>query len=63
MAEATTPELTTIARLIYDMGTAVTDLLVKLIEKKPVERTFLELEVELIERESTRKQNDNKGGR
>ncbi|KSU82015.1 transcriptional regulator [Fictibacillus enclensis] len=63
MAEATTPELTTIAQPIYDMGTAVTDLLVKLIEKKPVERTFLELKVELIERESTRKQNNNKGGR
>ncbi|WHY72051.1 LacI family DNA-binding transcriptional regulator [Fictibacillus enclensis] len=63
IAEATTPELTTIAQPIYDMGTAVTDLLVKLIEKKPVERTFLELEVELIERESTRKQNNNKGGR
>jgi LacI family transcriptional regulator len=62
MAEVTTPELTTIAQPIYDMGTAVTDLLVKLIEKKPVDRTFLELDVELIERESTRKQK-NKGGR
>ncbi|MCQ6264762.1 LacI family transcriptional regulator [Fictibacillus sp. WQ 8-8] len=55
LSEATTPELTTVGQPIYDMGTIVADLLVKLIEKKPVENTFYELDVELIERESTRK--------
>ncbi|MDN4071718.1 LacI family DNA-binding transcriptional regulator [Fictibacillus terranigra] len=55
LAEATTPELTTVGQPIYDMGTIVADLLVKLIEKKAVENTFFEFDVELIERESTRK--------
>lgn len=53
LAEATSPELTTMAQPIYKMGTIITEMLVKLIQGEEVEQTFYELEVELIEREST----------
>lgn len=48
-----TPELTTIAQPIYEMGELATTLLVGLMEQQPIEKTYYTLDVELIERKST----------
>lgn len=53
MSVATTPELTTIAQPIYELGEKATTLLVQLIEKEPVKETFFTLDVRLVERQST----------
>ncbi|MNN49918.1 HTH-type transcriptional repressor CytR [compost metagenome] len=51
--EITTPELTTIAQPIYDMGAKITRLLIKKIEGDLREEKVYELDVELIARDST----------
>lgn len=53
LSKATVPELTTIVQPIYELGEKATTMLVRLIEKKPVEKTFYKLEVRLVERHST----------
>ncbi|MGC4378564.1 LacI family DNA-binding transcriptional regulator [Fictibacillus sp. Mic-4] len=53
LAKAATPELTTIAQPIYEMGRMAANLLIDLIEKKKIEKTFYNLEVELVKRQST----------
>ncbi|RXZ80873.1 LacI family transcriptional regulator [Paenibacillaceae bacterium] len=53
LSAATTPELTTIVQPIYEMGEIATTMLVNLMEKKKIEKTYYKLDVELVEREST----------
>lgn len=52
-AEITTPELTTIAQPIYEMGALISRLLIKKIEGTLEEDRLHELDVKLIAREST----------
>ncbi|XEC95294.1 LacI family DNA-binding transcriptional regulator [Paenibacillus tarimensis] len=51
--EITSPELTTIAQPIYEMGALISRLLIKKIEGAPVEDRLYELDVKLIPRDST----------
>ncbi|NOU94723.1 substrate-binding domain-containing protein [Paenibacillus sp. LMG 31456] len=48
-----TPELTTIAQPIYEMGELATTILVSLMEQQSIEKTYYTLDIELIERKST----------
>ncbi len=51
--EITSPELTTVAQPIYDMGATISRLLIKKIEGKLDEDKLYELDVKLIIRDST----------
>ncbi|RHW39003.1 LacI family transcriptional regulator [Neobacillus notoginsengisoli] len=53
LSEATTPELTTIAQPIYEMGEKAAKMLVEMIKQQQVEQTIYRLDVQLIERQST----------
>jgi LacI family transcriptional regulator len=53
LSQATTPELTTIAQPIYEMGEKAAEMLINFIEDQPVESTYYRLDVKLVEREST----------
>ncbi|GAA0485684.1 ribose operon transcriptional repressor RbsR [Salinibacillus aidingensis] len=55
LGETTSPALTTIAQPIYDMGAKATNLLMDMIEGKPVEETEYTFPVQLVERESAKK--------
>ncbi|ARK32618.1 LacI family DNA-binding transcriptional regulator [Halalkalibacter krulwichiae] len=52
--EMLVPSLTTIAQPIYQMGATAARLLIKLIEKKPIEGSYFELSTDLIIRETTK---------
>ncbi|WP_027407986.1 LacI family DNA-binding transcriptional regulator [Anoxybacteroides tepidamans] len=56
LTEMTTPELSTISQPIYEMGAIAARILVKQIEGKPLEQIHYMLPVELIERQSTRRE-------
>lgn len=51
--EMLVPSLTTIAQPIYEMGATAARLLIKLIEKKPIEGSYFELQTDIIKRETT----------
>lgn len=53
LSESTTPELTTVAQPIYELGEMAATTLVKLIEQQPDKQPFYKLPVQLIERQST----------
>ncbi|CEG25387.1 LacI family DNA-binding transcriptional regulator [Bacillus sp. B-jedd] len=53
LSESTTPELTTVAQPIYEIGERAATALVNIIEKQPMEETYVKLDVQLIERQST----------
>lgn len=55
LGEMVYPELTTIAQPIYDMGAIAARMLVKLIENIPLESTHYKLDVQLVERSTTRR--------
>ncbi|GEN32664.1 MULTISPECIES: LacI family DNA-binding transcriptional regulator [Aneurinibacillus] len=55
MGEVVYPELTTMAQPIYDMGALAARMLIKMIEKQPLDTLYYELDVQLIERGTTRK--------
>jgi LacI family transcriptional regulator len=55
MGEIVYPELTTMAQPIYDMGALAARMLIKMIEKQPLDSLYYELDVRLIERGTTRK--------
>lgn len=55
LGEMVYPELTTIAQPIYDMGAIAARMLVKQIENVPLESTHYKLDVQLIERSTTRR--------
>ncbi|MCE5170288.1 LacI family transcriptional regulator [Paenibacillus profundus] len=48
------PELTTVAQPIYEMGLLAARMLIKLIEKKPLDVMHYKLDVELVQRGTTR---------
>ncbi|GGE27864.1 LacI family transcriptional regulator [Pullulanibacillus camelliae] len=54
LGEMIYPELTTIAQPIYEMGVLAARMLIKLIENKPLNTTFYEFPIKLIERKTTR---------
>lgn len=49
------PALTTVAQPIYDMGALASRLLIKLIEKKPIDENYYELPTNLLIRKTTKK--------
>ncbi|WP_409273203.1 LacI family DNA-binding transcriptional regulator [Neobacillus sp. SCS-31] len=53
LSESTTPELTTVAQPIYELGELAAATLVKIIEQQPDMEHFYTLPVQLIERQST----------
>ncbi|WP_053364878.1 LacI family DNA-binding transcriptional regulator [Bacillus sp. FJAT-27245] len=53
LSESTTPELTTVAQPIYELGELAATTLVKIIEQQPDMEHFYKLPVQLIERQST----------
>ena len=53
LSQSTTPELTTVAQPIYEIGERAATALVNIIEKQPMEETYVKLDVQLIERQST----------
>lgn len=53
LSESTTPELTTVAQPIYELGEMAATTLVKLIEQQLDKQPFYKLPVQLIERQST----------
>ncbi|RDU34742.1 transcriptional regulator [Neobacillus piezotolerans] len=53
LSEATTPELTTIAQPIYELGEIASATLIKIIEQQADDQTLYTLPVQLIERQST----------
>ncbi|MEK3888390.1 LacI family DNA-binding transcriptional regulator [Bacillus sp. FSL K6-3431] len=53
LSKATTPELTTIAQPMYDLGEKAATMLVRLIEGDQLEKNFYQLDIKLIERHST----------
>lgn len=55
MGEIVYPELTTMAQPIYEMGALAARMLIKMIEKQPLDTLYYELDVQLIERGTTRK--------
>lgn len=55
LSKAVFPELSTIAQPIYDMGALATRLLLKIIEKQPVDQIYHEMEVELVIRASSKR--------
>ncbi|MGJ7918970.1 LacI family DNA-binding transcriptional regulator [Neobacillus sp. LXY-4] len=54
LCQLTSPEITTIAQPIYEMGHKAAELLLELIEGRPVDKMHQEFAVKLIERQSTR---------
>jgi LacI family transcriptional regulator len=56
--EMLVPSLTTIAQPIYEMGATAARLLIKLIEKKPIEGSYFELSTNLIVRETTKRKEE-----
>ncbi len=54
LCQLTSPELTTMAQPIYEMGYTAAELLLDMVEGRKVEKMHHEFEVELIERQSTR---------
>jgi LacI family transcriptional regulator len=44
-----------VAQPIYDMGALAARMLIKMIEKQPLDSLYYELDVQLIERGTTRK--------
>jgi LacI family transcriptional regulator len=54
MGEASFPELTTVAQPIYDMGALAARMLIKLLENKPLDTTYCQLDVQLVQRGTTR---------
>lgn len=57
LTEITEPELTTVAQPIYEMGALATKVLIEKIEQGLGEVKLYELDVQLVERNSTRKRN------
>ncbi|MBN6188082.1 LacI family DNA-binding transcriptional regulator [Aneurinibacillus sp. BA2021] len=55
MGEVVYPELTTMAQPVYDMGALAARMLIKMIEKQPLDKRYYELDVQLIKRGTTRK--------
>lgn len=55
LTETVVPEISTIVQPIYEMGELATRLLLQLIEQKPVLEQIYELDVQLLQRTSTRK--------
>ncbi|MED4727608.1 LacI family DNA-binding transcriptional regulator [Aneurinibacillus migulanus] len=55
MGEIVYPELTTVAQPIYDMGALAARMLIKMIERQPLDSLYYELDVQLIERGTTRR--------
>lgn len=55
LGEIVFPELTTIAQPIYDMGALAARMLIKQIEKQPLDLLHYRLDVQLVERGTTRK--------
>lgn len=53
LASLVTPELTTIAQPIFEMGTVTANVLIDYIEKKPIKDNY-HFDVELIKRETTK---------
>jgi LacI family transcriptional regulator len=56
LTEMTTPELSTISQPIYEMGAIAARILIKKIEGKPLEKLHYVLPVELVVRQSTRRE-------
>lgn len=54
MGEVVYPELTTMAQPIYDMGALAARMLIKMIEKQPLDTRYYELDVQLIKRGTTK---------
>lgn len=54
LSEMMTPGLTTIAQDVYKMGALTTRILIKMIEKSPIEPTEIRIPVKLIKRGTTR---------
>lgn len=55
LCETTSPELTTMAQPIYNIGSTAAQILVDLIENRPLEQKNYIFSVDLIERQSTRR--------
>ncbi|WP_027414914.1 LacI family DNA-binding transcriptional regulator [Aneurinibacillus terranovensis] len=55
LGEMIFPELSTVAQPIYDMGAIGARMLIKLIENSPVDKLYQQLDVQFIERGTTRK--------
>lgn len=54
LGEMMIPELTTVAQPIYQMGEIATNMLIELIEGKPINKKTYELDVQLLKRNSTK---------
>lgn len=59
LCETTSPELTTMAQPIYNIGSTAVRILVDLIENQPLEQKNYTFSVDLIERQSTRRGEEN----
>ncbi|WP_133582396.1 LacI family DNA-binding transcriptional regulator [Aureibacillus halotolerans] len=57
-SQMTSPELTTVAQPIYNMGAMAADKLIKMIQKQPLQMPYEELDISLVVRQTTRREKE-----